>query len=46
MRAAGDAMQGAGIADAEVLLIADSLTAAHGPVEIYSGQHRKIEDDV
>jgi len=34
MRAAGDAMQGAGIADGDVLLVDRSLTAAHGSVVI------------
>ena len=34
VRAAGDAMQGAGIADGDVLLVDRSLTAAHGSVVI------------
>src|SRR5471032_255594 len=34
MRAAGDAMHGAGIADGDVLLVDRSLTAAHGSVVI------------
>ena len=34
VRAAGDAMQGAGIADGDILLVDRSLTAAHGSVVI------------
>ena len=34
VRAAGDAMQGAGIADGDILLVDRSLTASHGAVVI------------
>jgi DNA polymerase V len=34
MRAAGDAMQGAGIADGDILLVDRAMTAAHGAVVI------------